>query len=124
MYKDLRMIWSDGRKKLYVNDKGNVVKPILKDIHKPFSIGNIDWHNLIIGNWLSLLIVFCLLFSAYGYKHDTGQCYKILEHPCSYAYSIQCQGCLQPLDSNEFKPRYASSDWSQFNYTIEEINLA
>jgi len=41
-----------------------------------------------------LILVFVIVFMIWGYKHDTAQCFEVLEKPCDYAERI---GCNQPV---------------------------
>ena len=59
------------------------IKPLKKDINKPFTLGNIHWKNLLIGDWITMLIVLLLLFTAIAYKHDVKVCTE-LQNKVSY----------------------------------------
>lgn len=58
--------------------KYSIVYPV-KDEHK-----KIIWKNFVgwrIETFMSLLILFLLLFAAWGYRHDTQYCRELLETP-------------------------------------------
>ena len=50
----------------------------------------IIWKNLFHIDWMTMLILATVLFSAYAYKHDTAECRKMIEHPCEYIDTQQC----------------------------------
>lgn len=80
---------SDGVYLKQDKDNYSIVKPIRKDLDKPFSSSNIHWKNLLIGgSWGSLfktmLILAIILFGVWSYSYDTAQCREIIEEPCGY----------------------------------------
>ncbi|KKM18816.1 hypothetical protein LCGC14_1661920 [marine sediment metagenome] len=60
--------------------------PIWKgqEFGEPFAFNKIKWKNLIIGDWIKLLILLSLVFAVWAYAHDTGECRVLLEKPCDF----------------------------------------
>ena len=46
--------------------------------------------NLFHIDWLTLIMVIMLLFSAFVYSHDTAACRDIVTNPCKYISNYQC----------------------------------
>ena len=81
-----------------------VVHPILKDIEKPFSKGNINWFNLTTGGWSNLFRLLCyvliLSLIILAYNHDIGELRKVAENPCEYCSSQMMQRTFGERTSN------------------------
>ncbi len=45
---------------------------------------NLNIKNLIIGDWMNLMIILSILFVAWAYQQDTATCREIYEHPCDF----------------------------------------
>jgi len=83
-------------KGIYVKgSKGNyrIVYPIKKDITKGFTLENINWKNLLLGgSWgkffTFLLVLLLILGVAWSYKHDTQECFNLIENK-----TLRCQEC-------------------------------
>jgi hypothetical protein len=80
-----------------------VVKPIQKDISRPFSFkNNINWKHFLIGDWSRLItfivIMILILFAAWAYNHDlkacadkyANECMQAKVNPCFSACWKQC----------------------------------
>jgi hypothetical protein len=72
-----------------------VVKPIKKDLTRPFSFkNNVNWKHLLIGDWsrlITFLIVFAIiLFAIWSYRHDMKACADKYASECMQAMSDDC----------------------------------
>lgn len=52
--------------------------------------GKIIYKNLLKMDWLTLIMVIMIIFSAYAYNHDTAECRKLISDPCHYIDNQQC----------------------------------
>ena len=48
------------------------------------------WKNWFRIDLFSALFFISLMLMAWGYKHDTQECYDILEHPCEFVEHFEC----------------------------------
>lgn len=86
-----------------------VVKPIKKDLSRPFSFtNNINWKHFLIGDWnrliTFLIILIIILCAAFAYRHDLQVCAGKYASECMAAKSNPCFGrCFYQcnLDSND-----------------------
>lgn len=83
---------------VYWNGK-RIIYPIKKDMDKPLKGDNIDWKNM----WgvrnsgvlvLSILLILLVLFGSWAYRHDTEECFKVIENPCDY-----CSEMFRPVSN-------------------------
>jgi len=103
-----------------------LIKPIKKDINRPFSFkDNVNWKHFLIGDWNRLftfiLILAVILFVAWAYKHDmeacaekyAGECMAAKTNPCYSKCFHQCN-----LDVNDLiKPSDDLRDFTLKNGT-------
>lgn len=52
--------------------------------------GTLNWKNLFHVDWMTMIILATVLFSAYAYNHDTMECRKMIADPCPYIDAQQC----------------------------------
>ena len=105
------------KKKEYVKPDGSisykhiVVYPIIKTVPGNLAWNNLHWKNLLTGgSWMNLVIIACLLISAWAYQHDTAECYELVNNPCDYVDEFGCQGKVYEGEYGELK----GNDWVQF----------
>ena len=48
------------------------------------------WKNVFHIDWMTMLILATVLFSAWAYKHDTKECMEMLKSPCEHVDAQQC----------------------------------
>ena len=63
-----------------------------------FRWGNLNLKNLLIGDWMNLLIIVTILFVAWSYTHDSAVYREIYSNPCSYVIQNigACEEILTP----------------------------
>ena len=63
-----------------------IVRPIKKDLEKPYAKDNINWKNLLVGSWgsfIKMLILFGIIaFLIWSYREDMKTCTDALNSPC------------------------------------------
>ncbi len=76
---------------------------------------NLNIKNLIIGDWINLMIILSILFVAWAYTHDNETYREIYSNPCNYVMK-NIDACI------EFENRNASL-YIGPNLLIQEFNL-
>lgn len=77
---------------------------------------NLNIKNLIMGDWINLMIIWTVLFVAWAYLHDTEVCREIYENPCDYV-----------LNNTDTCSKLKEQDKTTYIYPgllIQEINLS
>lgn len=54
--------------------------------------GTLNWKNLFHIDWLTLILIAMILFSAWVYVHDTETCREITSNPCKF---INVNNCIK-----------------------------
>ena len=90
-----------------------VVRPIKKDVNKPFGWGNIHWQRFLIGSRSQILtvaiVVALICYMAAGYNKDISYCRDVMEHPQEF--------CLRNLVNQ--------SAWGwDADFQLEPLNLS
>jgi hypothetical protein len=65
---------------------GERQRPIFKDYNKEkrWTTDNINWWNMLIPDWQSLLLIFIVIIMAWAYTHDVEQYKDLAANPCGY----------------------------------------
>lgn len=94
-----------------------VVKPIKKDLAKPFSLkNNINWKHFLIGDWnrliLTIIILAIIFFAAWAYNHDINSCAEKYAGECLQARTNKC------FSSCWIRCNLATNDLLKLNYNL------
>lgn len=58
---------------------GKVPRPVWDKENK-----KVIWKNVFYIDWMMMVIIMCLLFSAWAYKHDTEKCREMMKDPYNF----------------------------------------
>ena len=76
---------------------------------------NLNIKNLIIGDWLTFMVIVSILFVAWAYAHDSETYREIYSNPCDYVMK-NIDACLEFNNTNEVL-------WIDQDLIIRELNL-
>ncbi len=74
------------------------------------------WKNWFRIGILDALFFISIIIMVWGYKHDTEECYEILEHPCEFVEHFECM-------KNYIRINSSQTQYDEYNIKWESINL-